>query len=184
MPLASSEIRVAVSGAIYVAPPGTAGPVDINAAWPAAFIHLGYATTDGVTLQRTLDTEEVRSWQAIGVQRYLITGVGLTVAFSLQQFNKSTLALYLGGGSWVSQGGGSYRFAISNTPSIDERVVGVEWSDGATLKYRAVIVRAMASETGELTLGRESEIALPVTMSAMSADPDLAYLLTNDPAMA
>ena len=184
MPLASQEIRVAVSGAIYVAPSGTAGPADINAAWPAAFIHLGYCTTDGATLQRTLDTEEVRSWQAVGVQRYLITGVGLTVAFSLQQFNKSTLALYLGGGSWVAQGGGSYRFSIANTPTIDERTLGVEWTDGATLKYRAIVPRAMASETGELTLGRESEIALPITMSGMSAEPDLAVLLTNDPAMA
>jgi hypothetical protein len=183
MPLASTEIRVAVSGAIYIAPSGTAGPADINVAWPGAFYHLGYATTDGVTLQRTLDTEEVRSWQAIGVQRYLITGVGLTCAFGLQQFNKTTLALYLGGGTWVAQGGSSYRFAISNTPTIDERVLGIEWTDGS-LKYRFVMVRSMASETGELTLGRESEINLPITMSAMSADPDLGYLLTNDPAMA
>lgn len=184
MPLASSEIRVAVNGAIYVAPGGTTGPADINVAWPGAFIHLGYATTDGVTLQRTLDTEEVRSWQAIGVQRYLITGVGLTAGFALQQFNKTTLPLYLGGGTWVAQGGGSYRLAISNAPTIDERVLGIEWTDGATLKYRAVIVRGMVSETGELTIGRESEVNLPITFAAMSADPDLGYLLTNDPAMA
>lgn len=184
MPLASSEIRVATSGAIYAAPGGTVGPADITVAWPAPFIHLGYATTDGVTLARTLDTEEVRSWQAIGVQRYLITGVALTAGFSLQQFNKTTLPLYLGGGTWVAQGGGSYRLAISNSPTIDERVLGIEWTDGATLKYRAVIVRGMVSETGEMTLGRESEVNLPITFAAMSADPDLGYLLTNDPAMA
>lgn len=184
MPLASSEIRVATSGAIYAAPGGTVGPTLITDAWPAAFVHLGYATTDGVTLSRTLDTEEVRSWQAIGVQRYLITGVGLTAAFGLQQFNKTTLPLYLGGGTWVAQGGGSYRLAISNTPTIDERVLGIEWTDGATLKYRAILVRGMVSETGEMTLGRESEVNLPITFAAMSADPDLGYLLTNDPAMA
>jgi hypothetical protein len=184
VPLASSEIRVGVNGAIYAAPGGTVGPVDINAAWPAAFIHLGYATTDGVTLQRTLETEQVNSWQAVSPQRYLITGVGLTAGFSLQQFNKTTLPLYLGGGSWVAQGGGSYKYSILNAPSIDERVLGVEWTDGATIKYRAIIVRGMVSETGELTIGRESEINLPITFSAMSADPDLGYLLTNDPAMA
>ena len=103
--LAASEIRVAGTGAVYVAPVGTAVPSTVNDALNAAFRNLGYVSTDGVRVARTMDTEQVNAWQAIAPLRYLITGVQLTAAFDLQQFNKDTLPLYLGGGTIVNQGG-------------------------------------------------------------------------------
>ena len=167
--LAASEIRVAGTGAIYVAPVGTAVPTTVNDAFNAAFRNLGFATTDGLRLTRTMDTEQVNSWQSIAVQRYLITGVNLTVAFDLQQYNKDTLPLYLGGGTIVNQGGCpvSYKLDLSSTPTIDERAMIYTWVDG-TINNRLVVPRGMVSETGEATLGREQEIRLPLTFSAMS----------------
>lgn len=186
--LSASEIRVGSNGALYVAPVGTALPADVNAAYNAAFRHLGYTTTDGARVSRSMDTEQVRSWQSISVQRYLITGVTLTIAFDLQQANKDTLPLYLGGGAIVNQGGSptSYKYSILAAPIIDERSMILEWSDGASLHYRLVIGRGMVSETGEATIGREQEIQLPITFAAMSptSGTDLGYLLTDDPAFA
>jgi hypothetical protein len=182
--LAASEIRVAATGTIYVAPIGTTPPATIGASWDAAWRNLGYATTDGVRIARTLDTEQVNSWQSVSPQRYLITGVSLTAAFDLQQFNKDTLPLYMGGGAIVSQGGGSFKYSILAAPTIDERMFGVEWTDGASITYRFLILRGMVSETGEMTLGREQEIRLPITFSALTSTPDLGYLLTNDTAFA
>src|SRR5262245_37768574 len=96
--LAAAEIRVAPSGTIYIAPSGTAGPSTITAAW-TGFVQLGYATTDGVQLTRSMDTEQVQAWQTISPLRYIITGVTLQAALTLEQFNKDTLTLWLGGGT-------------------------------------------------------------------------------------
>src|SRR6266536_5940320 len=121
--LAASEIRVAPSGTIYIAPAGTAVPSTISAAW-TGFNQLGYASEDGVKLSRGMDTEMVKGWQSISTLRYLITGVTLTAAFTLLQTNKDVIPLYFGGGSITNQGGGSFKFDISSAPAVDERVFG------------------------------------------------------------
>src|SRR6266545_4900953 len=128
--LAASEIRIGANGTIYIAPSGTAGPANIAAAW-TGFTQLGYATEDGVKLTRSMDTEQVKGWQTISPLRYLVTGVSLSVAFSLLQFDKDSLPLWLGGGTITNQGGGSFLYNVSSAPTVDERVFGVEWTDAS-----------------------------------------------------
>lgn len=180
--LTATSVRVAANGTIYVAPSGTTPPANIAAAW-TGFTQLGYVTEDGVTMSRNLDTENVTAWQSVSPIRYLVTGVGLTMGFSLLQWDKDTLPLWLGGGSITNQGGGSFKYSISNAPTIDERVLGVEWTDtrsGSTVTNRIIVVRGMVTEGGETTLTRTGAVSLPITFGAMSSDPDLAYVLTSD----
>jgi hypothetical protein len=180
--LAASEIRIGASGTIYIAPSGTAGPANIAAAW-TGFTQLGYATEDAVTLTRSMDTEEVTGWQSISPLRYIITGVSLQAAFSLIQFNRDSLPLWLGGGTVTNQGGGSFLYNVSSTPTVDERVFGVEWTDGA-ITNRFVMGRCMVTEGGEATIGRSAAIELPLTISAMTpaSGSVLGYFLTSDSA--
>lgn len=181
----ASEIRVGANGTVYVAPAGTAGPANITAAW-TGFVDMGYTTEDGGKIARSMDTEMVKAWQSVSTLRYLITGVGLTCAFTLIQSDKDIIPLYFGGGTVTAQGGGSYLYNISSNPAIDERVFGLEWTDGGSIKYRFVMGRCMVTETGETTVGRSAAIEWPFTISAMtpSTGTVLGYLLTNDTAFA
>ena len=181
---AASEIRVGANGTIYVAPSGTAGPANITAPW-TGFVNMGYATDAGARIARSMDTEMVKAWQSISVLRYLITGVGLTCAFSLIQSDKDIITLYFGGGTVTAQGGGSYLYNITSSPTIDERVFGLEWVDGSNT-YRFVMGRCMVTETGETTIGRSAAIEWPFTLAAMTPNTGtvLGYILTNDVAFA
>jgi hypothetical protein len=184
MPLAGGEVRVGASGTIYIAPSGTAGPANIGAAW-TGFTDVGYTTEEGATIGRSLTTEQIKAWQSIAPIRYLITEVAYTISFGLLQWNETTLPLWLGGGTVVDQGGGSYKYSISSAPTIDERVLGIEWVDGSKT-YRSVIGRGMVTESGETNVNRANPAALPITFAAMTpnAGTELAYLLTNDANMA
>lgn len=184
MPLAAGEVRVGASGTIYVAPSGTAGPANMAAAW-TGFTDVGYATEEGATIGRSLTTEQIKAWQSIAPIRYLITEVAFTISFGLLQWNETTLPFWLGGGAVVAQGGGSFKYSISSSPTIDERVLGIEWVDGAKT-YRAIIGRGMVTESGETNVNRSNPSALPITFAAMTpaSGTELAYLLTNDANMA
>jgi hypothetical protein len=184
MPLAAGEVRVGASGTIYLAPGGTAGPANMAAAW-TGFTDVGYATEEGATIGRALTTEQIKAWQSIAPIRYLITEVAFTISFGLLQWNETTLPFWLGGGAVVDQGGGSFKYSISSSPTIDERVLGIEWVDGSKT-YRAVIGRGMVTESGETNVNRSNPAALPITFAAMTpaSGSELAYLLTNDTAMA
>ena len=183
MPVLGSEVRVGANGTIYVAPGGTAVPANVTAAW-TGFTDVGYVTEEGVTIGRALTTEQIRAWQSISAIRYLVTEVAFTVSFSLLQWNETTLPFWLGGGTVVNQGGGSFKYTISSSPAIDERAFGVEWTDGA-LKYRATIGRGMVIESGESSVTRSEGIALPITFAAMApaSGTELAAILTDDTAM-
>jgi hypothetical protein len=183
MPLAGSEVRVGANGTIYVAPGGTAVPANITAPW-TSFTDIGYASEDGVSLSRSLTTEQIKAWQSIAPIRYLITEVAFTITFNLLQWNETTLPFWLGGGSVVSQGGGSFKYTVSSSPTLDERAFGVEWTDGA-LTYRATIARGMVTESGETPINRSNPAGLPITFAAMTpaSGTELAALLTNDTAM-
>lgn len=182
---AASAIRVGANGTVYVAPSGTAGPTDITSAW-TGFTDIGYADEGGVVINRSMDTEVIRAWQSVSVLRYLITGVTLTAAFTLLQWDKDTLPFYMGGGSITTQAAGRYKYSISSAPTIDERVLGVEWTDGASIAYRFVIGRGMVQETGESNVQRSDGIKLPITFGAMTPNTgtELGYILTNDTAFA
>jgi hypothetical protein len=181
----ASEIRVGANGVLYVAPTGTTAPANITSPW-TGWTNLGYLDEEGAKLSRSMSTEQIKAWQTIATVRYLITEVNFTLAFSLLQWNKDTLPFYLGGGAITAQGGGSYKYSISSSPTLDERMLGLEWTDGASLTYRCVISRGMVTETSESNITRGDAIKLPLTFAAMapSSGTELAYILTNDGAFA
>jgi hypothetical protein len=181
----ATAIRVGANGTVYVAPSGTSLPTDITSAW-TGFTDVGYCDEGGAVLSRSMDTEVIRAWQSVSVLRYLITGVSLTAAFTLLQWDKDTIPFYFGGGSITTQAASKYKYDISSAPTIDERAFGIEWTDGATITYRFLIGRGMVQETGESNVQRSDGIKLPMTFGAMTpaSGTVLGTILTNDPAFA
>ena len=49
MALDSDNVIVAVTGAVYVAPTGTAAPTASDSTLNVAFVDLGYVSADGIT---------------------------------------------------------------------------------------------------------------------------------------
>lgn len=182
--IAASEVRIGANGSIYIAPSGTTPPANITAAW-TGFTNIGYASEDGLTISREMGTEQIKAWQSISTIRYIVTETDFTAGFTLLQFNKDTLPLYLGGGTVTAQGGGSYKYSISSSPTIDERVLGLEWTDGS-ITNRLIIPRGMVTESGEMSVGRSEAIGLELTFAAMTpaTGTELAYILSNDTAFA
>lgn len=94
--LVAGNVRVAVTGAVYVAPVGTAAPVDADTALNAAFKSLGYLSEDGVSIPRTVETSDIKAWQNSDVVRSSVTSDKFEVKFTMIETNDVTMGLFWG----------------------------------------------------------------------------------------
>lgn len=188
----ADEVVVGANGNVYVAPLGTAAPVDPTTPPAAAWIDIGYTTEDGIEQTPSVETNEVRAWQAFYPIRRTITGRGLTIGFSILQWNKNTVPFAFGGGSVVQVPATAGPPAVAahsryNPPApgaIDERAMIVHWVDGSKI-YRLVIPKGMNTDLGASSLTKSDASALPITFTVLGTDgADPFYLITNDPAFA
>lgn len=185
MAIDTTEIRIGASGSVFVAPIGTAAPVDIATALNAAFIDLGAIDEDGVTLAPSQSVEKIRSWQSGKAVRVIKTEDELTLSFGLQQFNADTLPLALGGGT-VTETLGPPAFYTYNPPAageVDERMFVVEWVDGIYTS-RLFVPRGMVTETSDVQLTKSAEIKLALSVEVLGSSPDDFIIITDDPAFA
>lgn len=181
----AEEIVVANSGQAYVAPVGTTLPTDPTAALNAAFTGLGYISEDGATVTAAPEILEIAAWQSRQSVRREMTSQAITVAFSLMQFNESTIPLAFGGGAVTSLGGGKFRYDFpDDQDALDVRAAVLEAQDG-TKHYRWVFERCNVTESVETSVQRGAAALLPITLSVLvpeSGSP--GYFLTDDPAFA
>lgn len=97
MSLVSSNVRVAVTGAIYRQTLQSATPpADADAAWGNGFADLGYAGEDGVTETRNRTTQTIRAWQNGDIIREVVTEAGVTIQTVLVETKKDTVETYYG----------------------------------------------------------------------------------------
>ena len=92
------------------------------------------------------------------------------------------------GGSVEANGttAGNFRYKLTADPSFDERMLGVEFTDGTDVKYRIVVPRGQVTETEEISLVRTAPVKLGVTFTALAVDAltPLVTFLMKDPAYA
>ncbi|KRV49702.1 phage tail protein [Wenjunlia vitaminophila] len=183
-----NEIRVAGTGRVLTAPLGSSVPTDVTTAWSAEWRDLGYTTTDGVKFNKKDKIDPVDTWQSVSPARFVYSDRDLTVKFQLLQFNEDTLPFFFGGDAVEETSAGSqvYRYQVVAEPKEDERMLGVEFSDGNQITYRFVIRRGQVTETEEFQLIRTAAVKLGVTFTALAVDnaTPLATWLMNDPAFA
>jgi hypothetical protein len=181
----ASELIVAGSGEVYVAPVGTALPTTPIATLNAAFEGLGYHTEDGVSLSVSPTVEEFMAWQSRQAIRREMTAQEIQVSFSLQQWNETTLPLAFGGGAITPVSGG-YRYDFpTDTASLAEKAMVVDCIDGSE-HHRFVFERGTVTEAVETQFQRGATAVLPITFKVLGPEAGGApgYYLTDSAAFA
>jgi len=129
MALDSDNVRVALTGAVYVAPVGTTLPTTISASLDAAFVDLGYLSDDGVEITPDPNTDEIKAWQNADVVRRILTRTW-SAKFTAIESNEATVELYFG--STVTTDGSGSSMTVG-APDADKRAFVIDCVDGDQL---------------------------------------------------
>lgn len=175
MALDSTNVRVAVTGAIYLETSALAiPPSDANTPWGSGFTDLGYAGEDGVTETRNRTTQTIKAWQNGDVVREVVTEASVTLQFVLVETKKETVELYYG--TRVADDG-----SIIIVPSATggRHGMGLDIVDGDDF-IRAWIPDGEISEVGDQVYQNGEAIGYEVTVRAYPhsslIDPDTGQM--------
>lgn len=105
----ASEVGIgsgAVTGAIFVAPKGTALPTDATTSLAGTYVLLGFTSDAGVTISESRSTNEIRAWEGRTVVYNAVTEYTESVSFMPIQCN-ADVAKLTWGGSAVTTGVGT-----------------------------------------------------------------------------
>lgn len=169
MALNSANVRVAVTGAVYVGPTNATPPVDADGQL-TGFDDLGYVHEDGVTETRERSTEQLRAWQNADILREVVTEASMTYTFRLVETKAETVELYYGGAVALD---GSIAIVPARTGGRKSFVIDV--IDGTDF-IRVYIPNGEVTEVGEQVYASGEAIGYEVTIAAY---PD-NRILTGD----
>ncbi|MFF1377547.1 hypothetical protein [Streptomyces sp. NPDC058308] len=182
MPLNANAVRVAITGAAYVAPSKATLPTAATGDWDKAFTDVGWISDDGITESNSADTTEIKGWQGGQTVRKVISSSEMTFQFTAIETNKTVLELYHKG-SKVSTTSGKSVLAIK-APGPDRRTFGFDVIDGNS-HIRIVIPDGEVTETGDITYKGDEAIAYELTITAYpGSDGTVAYKYSDDAAWA
>lgn len=182
MAIDTDEIRVGVTGTVYVAPTGTALPAEPADALNVAFVELGAINEDGLTLAPEKTIEKIRAWQSSKPVRTVVNEDDLTVSFALMQWNTVNLKLVFGGGTVSATPLGDTKFVPPAAGTVDERAFVIDWVDG-TVTYRLVIPTGMVTEVEEIPIAKDKAAELGLTIEVLGSSPNDFIIYTDDPAV-
>ena len=167
MALTAGNVRVAISGEVYVGPLGTTLPTDTSTALNAAFKGMGYVSEDGVTQENERDTEDIVAWQNAAVVRSRVTSAKEQFTFTLIETKKDVIDFAYGTTVTQSVPHGTYTITPGSTGGIKAFVL--EIIDGTQIK-RIGIAQGELIERGETVYGIEDAIGYECTVVAYT-DP-------------
>lgn len=170
MALDSGNVRVGVTGVVYVAPLGTTLPTSVSATPNAAFKDVGYISDGGITQSVSVDTTDIVAWQNATTVRTLQTGHTVTYQLEFLEVNWLTLDTYYGNFS----GGASH--LTSDTTLRKSWIIHV---DDGTDDMRVVIPEGQITERGDTVFVSGDAVKLPITITAYPDDTGVkAYIYT------
>ncbi len=182
MPLDANAVRVALSGAAYVALPKAKLPADATTPWDAAFTDIGWISDEGITESNSTDTSEIKGWQGGQTVRKVISSSEMTFKFTAIETSKTVLELYHKG-SKVATTSGKSVLAIK-APGPDRRTFGFDVVDGNS-HIRIVVPDGEVTETGDITYKSDEAVAYEITVTAYpGSDGTVAFKYSDDPAWA
>lgn len=164
MALDSDNVRVAVSGAVYVAPTGTTAPTTSASTLDAAFADLGYVSADGITESIDRSTTQIRAWQNGSLVREVTSEGTYSVSMTFIETNEAVLELYYG----TTQTGGEFNIDPTSTGGRKSFVIDVVDGDAVERIY---IPAGEITALGERTLASGEAVGYEVTITAY-ADTD------------
>jgi hypothetical protein len=180
----ATQLVVAGTGVINLAPYGTALPDDATAVFDtldAAYVDLGYTTEDGATIIDGVSVEDVKAWQTPYPVRRLVTDYTGTVSFELLQWSKDIWEQVIHGVVTEPVADTVHRFTPTRDGVVAEKSLVLDFEDGA-FDYRYVVPKCGLSGDVEIPISRTAVAKLPTEWGVIGGDAAGAwYLLTNDP---
>lgn len=165
----SSRITVAQRGSIHIGDVGVLVSPDPAVAVPGSFEELGYTTEDGVSFSTSADVTDINAWQSTTPVRRIVTGRGISVGFTLEEWKEANFKLAFGGGYWTEASGVSQYHPPAATEALDEYALVVDFQDGDE-KSRLVVYRGNVADSVETTLTRSGAALLPITFTGLAPD--------------
>jgi hypothetical protein len=163
MALDADNARVAITGAVSMAPTGSTAPEDATTALDAAFDDLGYVTEDGVSETRDRTTNTIRAWQNADVLREVVTEGDLSFGLTLAETKAETVGLYYG--SAVRADGG---VPIVPTKTGGRHSFVIDAVDGDQF-IRTYIPSGEVLEVGEMVYQNGELIGYEITVKAYAS---------------
>jgi hypothetical protein len=153
------------SGAVFVAPYGTALPTNAHMSLNGAFVGLGYVSEDGLVNSVEADTEEVNAW---GGDLVLVgqTTFKETFTVNLIETSAEALGVYYGDDNVVEEGNGSITVTQKNEMLPNVSVVFDLVLTGGRIKRIVVPNAQIADRSGEITYVDGEAIAYPAMFVA------------------
>lgn len=152
------------TGAVFVAPAGTAVPTDATTALNIAFKGLGYVSEDGLVNSVETDTENVNAW---GGDLVLVgqTNFMETFMVNLLEANAEALKVYYGSANVTVVGG--VTTIVQNSVSLPPVVVVFELVlTGGRIKRIVVPNAQIVDRSGEITYVDGEAISYPALFQA------------------
>jgi hypothetical protein len=157
--LDSTKVRVAVTGAAYVAPRTLTAPTNATVALGADAKDLGYISDGGITETRDRSTNQIRAWQNSALVREPVTESSITYNFVLIETKKETIEAYYG--STVAADG-SIKIDPSRTGGRKSYIFDV--IDGDDI-IRIYVPNGEITEVGDQTYVNGDPIGYEVTVT-------------------
>lgn len=148
------------TGAVFVAPKGTAVPTDATSSLNAAFKGMGYVSEDGLVNGNEADTEQVFAWggdKVLDGQKTFME----TFMVNLIETNPEVLKQYYGSGNVTVDGSGN--ITVNQTSQeLPEVVVVFEMVlTGGRIKRIVIAHGKIADRSGEITYVDGEPISYP-----------------------
>ncbi len=171
MVLTAANVRVGVTGAVYMAPAGTALPTSTVAALNVAFVDLGYISEDGVSTSVGVDVTDIKAWQNGDVVRRVQTSHDFTAAFTAIETNAAVLEAFYGNyASNVVEVTGTQGFRGSFVIDVDD----------GTEDIRIVIPDGQITERGDINYVNGDAVSYPMTITTYPDTSQVkAYIYTT-----
>ncbi len=184
MAQSADNVVVGQYGEVWVGILASTAPVDVTTAMAtvdADWKEVGFISEDGVTFTPSLETFMVRGWQSAG--RPIRRGVASreeSVSFVMQEWNKISFALAMGGGTFTEIGVTNiFRFTPENAATEDERAMVVHWEDGG-YAYRLIIPKGAVTDLAEFQLKRDDAAGLAVTFGLVNDGTSAPFTIITD----
>ena len=167
MALDSDNVRVAVTGAVYVGPTSAAAPTG-SASALTGFTDLGYVSADGITETIDKTTNQIRAWQNGSLVREVVSEGTYSVQLTFLETNQDVLELYFG--STITGG----ELDGDPTQSGGRKSFVVDVVDGSIVE-RTYIPAGEVTAVGERVLASGEAIGYNVTITAYADTSNVTF---------
>lgn len=161
----TTGVRTSLGG-VYRAPLGTALPTDATTTLNEAFKDMGYISEDGITIARSVESQDIKEWGGATVQ-VVQTSKDVTVAMkAIEALNVDTIKAVYGAENVT----GTLATGLTVTENDDEPEEAswvIEMITNSGANSRVVIPRGKISELGDEVYKRDEAVGYDMTIACL-----------------